>query len=1410
MPFAADATVTNPTALAGNAADAVAGMTASGLYPTPEEILQVLNQLEQEQGGVLQSIFRSFSRFLAQLTGYEYQELKDYVSTHLSEFDIDGNGVVDPETDGTLILRTLGGASDEELLLPVCDDGNFENGDGCSETRTVEEGWDCGSGTCCTETSVCGDGLLGCGEQCDPGNVSQGIVGILCGEDGGTCSNGCECVSAQASVSSAPWVTCPGGYTCPIQLSGGECIWADFPRCSDPEYSGTCGSNFCEADCFRCPAGSSSSAWSWCSSGYSCTKAKSTEGQCISMQMPLCDLRYSGASCGDTTCGGSCFRCAPSSVSSSARSSSSAWSLCPSGYSCTKTKSTDGQCTSMQMPICDLRYAGAKCGDTTCGGSCYRCAATSPVSVSSASASSVFNVNVGASSSSAYSVAAALASSSNSSSVSAGSMTCGNGSIEGTEQCDDGNKVSRDGCSATCKLEATISGRCGDGYLVKPEFCDDGNTYAGDGCSANCSIEKGYICPIVSEPCIRASSSSSRKATSSSPSVPVCGDGMVTGAETCDDGNTGGDDGCSSSCSLEAGFLCNGTVCRTVCGDGIVAGPEACDDENSENEDGCSASCTVEAGWECASSCQASRPWSFLRFIGSIVSFFVAENSVEPCPSYCSTVCGDGLLRGEEECDDGNEVLGDGCLACSIEHGWGCSGQPSTCRAVCGDGVQMSNESCDDGEGNSDTDPDVCRRDCTPARCGDGVKDAGEVCDEGAGNSDTLPDSCRKDCTPPVCGDGVRDDGEECDAGEANSDTDADACRTDCRLPVCGDGVKDALEQCDLGTRNGDGSSCRVTCVLPNCGDGRIDPAEACDDGTENSSTLADACRPSCEKAHCGDGVTDTGEQCDQGILNSGTEANACRRDCTPARCGDGVTDAGEQCDAGAQNSDTVANACRTTCEQASCGDSVIDTGEQCDAGAMNSDTVTDACRTTCAIAGCGDSVIDTGEQCDAGAQNSDTVANACRTTCKQASCGDGVKDFGETCDDGVLNSATAPNSCRPTCVQAFCGDGVKDTGEQCDLGTANDNYGICRKDCTLPNCGDGRIDPAEECDAGVQNSDNVADACRTDCSEAHCGDGVLDGEEQCDDGTLNSGIAANACRTNCLPARCGDGVKDAGEQCDDGTRNANLPNLCRLDCLLPRCADHILDGNEQCDDGNTDDGDGCSGFCRLEIKQYGQTASYAGASSSGESPAPEESTSAVSVSEEETMASSSTSSVHKYMPSTSEESFGVASSPLSIVVPEVSPVSSSAAPLPVQGQMSSAQASSSAQGIPTFSEPSWWQRILNVGTSTSGTQENVPTPTAVSSEAAKPVAPALPPAEIPVIPWEPTSSAPLPLIPLAPSFVSSSGGASSVPVEQHSSSSKVAPIVVKQKMPTEQVQEESFFQQILDILRGLFGAGGQ
>ena len=115
------------------------------------------------------------------------------------------------------------------------------------------------------------------------------------------------------------------------------------------------------------------------------------------------------------------------------------------------------------------------------------------------------------------------------------SHACGDGIVNGTEECDDGNTISGDGCSSVCKTEV---GKCGDGIVdVATESCDDGNRTSGDGCSANCQIETSA----------------------------TCGNGVVDSGEGCDDHNTAAGDGCSASCQVEAGYTCTGSpsVCTT-------------------------------------------------------------------------------------------------------------------------------------------------------------------------------------------------------------------------------------------------------------------------------------------------------------------------------------------------------------------------------------------------------------------------------------------------------------------------------------------------------------------------------------------------------------------------------------------------------------------------------------------------------------------------------------------------------------------------------------------------------------------------------------------------------------------------------------------------------------------------------
>jgi hypothetical protein len=73
---------------------------------------------------------------------------------------------------------------------------------------------------------------------------------------------------------------------------------------------------------------------------------------------------------------------------------------------------------------------------------------------------------------------------------------CGDGFIQGSEQCDDGNTVNTDSCTNYC-----LNAICGDGYVQEAEECDDGNLDNTDDCTTLCknaiyTFEGGFGSPI--------------------------------------------------------------------------------------------------------------------------------------------------------------------------------------------------------------------------------------------------------------------------------------------------------------------------------------------------------------------------------------------------------------------------------------------------------------------------------------------------------------------------------------------------------------------------------------------------------------------------------------------------------------------------------------------------------------------------------------------------------------------------------------------------------------------------------------------------------------------------------------------------------------------------------------------------
>ena len=164
--------------------------------------------------------------------------------------------------------------------------------------------------------------------------------------------------------------------------------------------------------------------------------------------------------------------------------------------------------------------------------------------------------------------------------------------------------------------------------------------------------------------------------------------------------------------------------------------------------------------------------------------------------------CGDGAVEGDEACDDGNEVDGDGC--------------DSNCtETACGNGVVTASEACDDG---NEVDGDGCDSNCTATACGNGVLTPPEQCDDG---NDVPGDGCEPDCTL-VDGVACMMD-EQCPSGFC---VDGVCCDT-----ACGGNDLADCQACSVTNGAANNGTCTVLAVDTVCraGASECDVPEACD-----------------------------------------------------------------------------------------------------------------------------------------------------------------------------------------------------------------------------------------------------------------------------------------------------------------------------------------------------------------------------------------------------------------------------------------------------------------------------------------------------------------------------------------------------------------------------------------------------
>lgn len=158
-------------------------------------------------------------------------------------------------------------------------------------------------------------------------------------------------------------------------------------------------------------------------------------------------------------------------------------------------------------------------------------------------------------------------------------LTCGNDTLDDGEDCDGDDLGGQDceslghgsgalACSPRCTfdLSGCMTAVCGNGQPEDGEECDDGNDQQGDGCHL-CVVETGWSCTGSPSQCI-----------------PICGDGLVVGAELCDSENLNG-----MTCAVVG---CPRGTALPLCSDDCMSFlAEPCLSGNDEDEDGIDDHC---------------------------------------------------------------------------------------------------------------------------------------------------------------------------------------------------------------------------------------------------------------------------------------------------------------------------------------------------------------------------------------------------------------------------------------------------------------------------------------------------------------------------------------------------------------------------------------------------------------------------------------------------------------------------------------------------------------------------------------------------------------------------------------------------------------------------------------------------
>lgn len=746
------------------------------------------------------------------------------------------------------------------------------------------------------------------------------------------------------------------------------------------------------------------------------------------------------------------------------------------------------------------------------------------------------------------------------------------------------NLVDGDGCcpaGANADSDEDCSAVCGNGIVEGAEQCEPG---VGDGCPVRVAD-----CPAMADACRPARLvGAGCTAECVYPTITVFEDGdgcCPAGASANDDGD------CEPECGngvVEEGEVCDGN-CPTSCDDGAA----------------CTADTLVGSARTCSARCEFTE---ILLPDGEGGDGCCPARGNANTDSDCSASCGNGVREGNEVCDGNCPTLADcndgvACTADSLSgSAAGCSAvcvnEPITtvgaadgccpdgananndgdCDPFCGNGVRESGEDCDGAScPTSCNDEEPCTTDallgtaaaCT-ARCTT-TRITSELDGDGCCPDGSVLHSADDDC-PLACNDGVIDTaaGETCDSlvgdGCPTSCDDGNACTADMLVGSAEECTAACLHSTITGMVTGDGC-CPAGATAnsdgdcePVCGNGVIEEGETCDGDCPSEANPCEndnadscvvfeiinegvPCRATCRESAVAPDPENEDGCCPSG-LNNNQDA-----DCLPD-CGNGVIERGETCD-GSCVCRAECAARETDCQRVSFTGScdVDECTTRCTVTPITSPSDNDGCCPDGATAsndndcvGCGNGVVEGDESCD----------GDCPTA---ASC-----DDEDPCTKNELQGSAA--SCTAECSFSEVDPSGTTRDSCCPAGT--ENY----EDIDCPSvCGNGELELGELCDPAASGPDSCPNP---DDPEGSCA--------RADAACLVPVVVGNSqCQLECDYVAREPSGEVSDQCCPEGTGNANND----VDCLAV-CGDGVKEGNETCDTAlDVEDPDGCPA-CRI------------------------------------------------------------------------------------------------------------------------------------------------------------------------------------------------------------------------------------